>query len=280
MKQEMVDAIDGDSFHHTISEHRTNLLGFYMQKHNKFHYICTMKSIEVILQKIEDIDIGVIFGYSDLNLPTNVQSASLMALSRLVADGTLRKVGKGRFYKPAISRLGEMPPMIEELTKDLLFKDGERIGYITGIPAFSQMGLTTQISSKIIIGANQYRRPLKRGGYDINFTTQTNEITDNSIPLLRILDALKYIKKIPAALPDEVISNIQGQLKRMPENERDTIIKYAMKYAPSVRALLGAILDNLGCYSKELKKSLNPFTEYNITISETLLPTKANWNIE
>lgn len=251
-----------------------------MQKPNKFRYVCNMKSIEVILQRIEEVGNGVIFGYSDLNLPTNVQSAALMALSRLVADGTLRKVGKGKFYKPVISRLGEMPPMIEELTKDLLFKDEKRIGYITGIPAFSQMGLTTQISSKILIGASQYRRPLQRGGYEITFMTQANEITDKSIPLLRMLDALKYIKKIPASRPDEIISNIQGQLKTMSDDERNTIITYAKKYGPSVKALLGAILDNLAYHSTELKKSLNPFTKYAVGITESMLPTKSNWNIE
>ena len=155
------------------------------------------------MKKIKGIGAGVIFGYADLDLPTEVQSAALMTISRMVADGTLRKVGKGKFYKPVVSRLGEMPPMIEQLTKDLIFKDGERIGYITGIPAFSQMGLTTQISSKIVIGAARYRRPLKRGGYEISYTIQPNEITEDSIPLLRILDALKNIKKIPAATPDE-----------------------------------------------------------------------------
>lgn len=239
-----------------------------------------MKSIEVILQKIEGIGTGIIFGYSDLNLPADVQSAALMTLSRLVADGTLRKVGKGKFYKPVISRLGEMPPMIEELTKDLLFKDGKRIGYITGIPAFSQMELTTQISSKIVIGAAQYRRPLKRAGYEISFMVQNNEITDNSIPLLRMLDALKYLKSIPAALPDEIISNIQGQIKIMSEDKRNDLISYAKKYPPSVRALLGAILDNFGFYCKELKESLNPFSKYSVGISENMLPTKSNWNIE
>lgn len=251
-----------------------------MHKLDFFMYLCTMKSTVIISKRIEAIGNGVIFGYADLDLPAEMQTATAKALSRMVADGLLRKIGKGKFYKPTITRFGEMPPMIEELTKDLLFKEDERIGYITGIPAFSQMGLTTQISSKVIIGAAQYRRPLKRGGYEISFMTQGNEITEKSLPLLRILDALKYIKKIPAALPDEIIGTIQGQLKTMSEGERDNIIIYAKKYAPSVRALLGAICDNLGYYCKELKRSLNPFTKYAVGISESILPTKSNWNIE
>lgn len=239
-----------------------------------------MKSTEIILQKIETIGAGVIFGYADLDLPTEVQKAALMTISRMVADGMLRKVGKGKFYKPVVSRLGEMPLMIEQLTKDLIFKDGERIGYITGTPAFSQMGLTTQISSKIVIGAARYRRPLKRGGYEISYTIQRNEITEDSIPFLRILDALKSIKKIPAATPDEVVSNIQRLLENLTENDQDKLIGYAIHYPPAVRALSGAILESIGCESARIRETLNPFTKYALGVLESQLPNKSNWNIE
>ena len=243
-------------------------------------YLCIVKSTELIPQRIEAIGEGVVFGYADLLLPDDMQTAATMTLSRMVADGSLRKVGKGKFYKPVVSRLGEMPPMIEQLTKDLLFKDGEHIGYITGTPAFSQMGLTTQISSKIIVGASQYRRPLKRGGYDISFTLQPNEITDSSIPLLRMLDALKSIKKIPAASPDDIVRNIRVLLEKQSNEERSRLISYSKKYAPAVRALLGAILESIGQFDGLLKKSLNPFTKYAIGISENVLPNKSNWNIQ
>ena len=239
-----------------------------------------MKSTQIIPQRIEAIGAGVIFGYSDLNLPPEIQTATAKTLSRMVAVGTLRKVGKGKFYKPVVSRLGEMPLMIEQLTKDLIYKDGERIGYITGTPAFGQMGLTTQLSSKIVIGATRYRRPLKRGGYEISYTIQPNEITEDSIPLLRILDALKSIKKIPAATPDEVVRNIQRQLENLTENERSSLIAYAINYPPVVRALTGAILESMGCESARIKETLNPFTKYSPGISGSLLPNKSNWKIE
>lgn len=243
-------------------------------------YLCAMKSTELITARIKAIGEGVVFGYTDLQLPDDMQTAASMTLSRMVAEGSLRKVGKGKFYKPIISRLGEMPPMIEQLTKDLLFKDGKRIGYITGTPAFGQMGLTTQVSSKIIIGTPQYRRPLKRGGYDITYTVQPNEITDSSIPLLRMLDGLKSIKKIPAASPDDIVRGLSVLIEKRSDEERSRLISYAMKYAPSVRALLGAILESIGQYDESLKKSLNPFTKYAIGVSESVLPNKSNWNIQ
>ena len=219
-------------------------------------YLCCVKSTELIPQRIKAIGEGVVFGYADLLLPDDMQTAATMTLSRMVAEGSLRKVGKGKFYKPVVSRLGEMPPMIEQLTKDLLFKDGERIGTRT------------------------YRRPLKRGGYEIAYTVQSNEITDTSIPLIRILDALKYIKKIPATSPDAVATIIREQLKKLSDDERTLLISYAINYAPAVRALSGMILENIGCFNAQLKETLNPFTRYSIGISDNLFPNKSNWNIE
>lgn len=238
-----------------------------------------MKLKDQILGKVSALGDGVVFGYSDLDLSADKQSAGVKTLSRLVADNQLRKVGKGKFYKPALSRLGEMPLMIEQLTKDLLFKDGLRIGYITGIPAFAQLGLTTQISTKILIGSPKYRRPLKRAGYDISCTNQSNEITDESIPLLRILDAIKFIKSIPASSPDEAMKVLISLIKSKTSTDICNLIKYSETYAPYVRAILGAILDEVGITDNEIQASLNPFTKYEIGLSDSVLPTKSKWNI-
>lgn len=250
-----------------------------MHKLNIFDYLCSMKSTDLILERIKRIGEGVVFGYSDLALPTAQQTASAMALSRMVADGQLKKVGKGKFYKPVISRLGEMPPMIDQLTKDLLYKGERRIGYITGIPAFAQLGLTTQISSKILIGSQRYRRPLKRAGYEISYTKQLNEINDESIPLLRMLDALKYIKTIPATTPNEVVEVIKNRITLFTNNELEMLLKYAETYPVSVKALLGALLDAIGSDGYRMKSELSPFTKYDLGISSTVLPTKSEWNI-
>jgi hypothetical protein len=146
------------------------------------------------------------------------------------------------------------------------------------VQAFSQMGLTTQISSKILIACNSYRRPSKRGGYDIAYTLQLNEITEENIPLLRILDALKFIKAIPAATPDTVILQIKTILKTLSDKQITLIEELSNNYSASTRALLGSILESeFGM--NNIKKTLNPFTKYNIQVSPNVLPLKTNWNI-
>lgn len=252
---------------------------FYMQKLDIFVYLCTMKTTETILKQIDKIPNAVVFDYTDLNLPAEMQLSGAKALSRMVAENKLKKVGKGKFYKPLYSRLGEMSPGLDELTKDLLYKDGKEIGYITGVPAFAQLGLTTQISSQIKIGSKSYRRPFERGGYEIAYIKQENEITIESIPLLRFLDALRFIKKIPACTVDNGITILLKKLTFFTPLEFQKIQDYSEYYPASTRALLGAMLELSGYEDNALKDTLNPLSTYKIGVSANILPNKLNWNI-
>lgn len=238
-----------------------------------------MKSTDIIIERLNKIGEGKVFTYLDLSLPQEMQSAAAMSLSRMVAENKLKKVGKGKFYKPAYSRLGEMRPLIDELTKDLLYKDGKIIGYITGVPVFAQMGLTTQITSKVLIGSRSYRRPLMRGGYEITFTRQENDITEDNIPMLRFLDAIRFVKKIPACTPDNAIRILLDKLASFDNSEIKSLFQLSSTYPASTRALLGAMLESKGYDASLLKMSLNPLTKYNIGISAEILPNKSSWNI-
>ena len=238
-----------------------------------------MKSTDIIIERINKIGEGKVFTYLDLSLPQEMQAAAAMSLSRMVAENKLKKVGKGKFYKPAYSRLGEMRPLIDELTKDLLYKDGKIIGYITGVQMFAQMGLTTQITSKVLIGSRLYRRPLMRGGYEITYTRQENDITEDNIPILRFLDAIRFVKKIPACTPDNAIRILLDKLASFDNSEIKSLFQLSSTYPASTRALLGAMLESKGYDASLLKMSLNPLTKYNIGISADILPNKSSWNI-
>jgi hypothetical protein len=59
-------------------------------------------------------------------------------------------------------------------------------------------------------------------------------------------------------------------------------VKYALLYPTRVRALTGAMLENLNIQAntETLKQSLNPLTKVKLGLKETELPTIKNWNIE
>ena len=237
----------------------------------------------MITQRIKEIlDItppGKVLTIADFNVPLERQPTLVRALSRMVANGSIQKIAKGRYYKPRKTVFGTLKPPVTEVVKDLLERNGRLVGYMTGTAAFAQLGLTTQITSSITIGTNKYRRPLKRGEYTIKFMMQSNTITKENIPLLLILDAVKLIREIPATPPDDSIRGVGRLIASLSEDDRKNMAILSENYAPYVRALLGAILDNLGSNTFGLRATLNGVTTYKLPVSVQALPTKSAWNI-
>ena len=232
-----------------------------------------------IKRKISATPDGVILTIGDFDVEMQYQGALVKALNRLVGRGTLTRLSKGKYYKPRKTIFGTLKPVPEEITKDFLEKNGKIIGYVTGISAFAMMGLTTQITSSIMIGTNRYRRPLTRGEYNISFLLQRNPITKENIPLLRILDAIRLIRDIPASSPDDVVTQLGSTIDALSGEEQKELILLSENYTSYVRALLGAIMEKNNLDAVILKKSLNGTTFYKLPISEQVLPNKKNWNI-
>lgn len=200
----------------------------------------------------------------------------------MVASGKIEKLSKGKYYKPQSTVFGDLLPEQNQIIKDLLENDGRLLGYITGYSFYNAMGFTTQVSNIIQIAKNETRPSLQRGRFKITFIKQKNTITKQNIPLLRLLDTIRFIKDIPDATINNSCIRLLSLLANLNEEEQEQIKKLALKYAPSTRALLGALFMQIdGSQNLEiLQKSLNPITTYNLSVSETILPTAKNWNIK
>lgn len=59
-----------------------------------------MVMIKEIRQRIENIESDYVFTYQDLNLSPERSERVIKILNRLVAEGIIAKISKGRFYKP------------------------------------------------------------------------------------------------------------------------------------------------------------------------------------
>lgn len=238
-----------------------------------------MTIAKTIKLRLNQIGPGEVFTIRDFEVEAQNQPTLVRYLNRKVAQNVIVRLSKGRYFKSRNTRFGQLSPRLEEVVKDLLVKNGKIVGYISGTPAFAKLGLTTQISADILIGSSIYRRPTERANYRIRFFSQRNAITESTIPLLQLLDAIKLFREIPATTPGEVISRISAIVRDQTVAEREMISKLAILYPNYVRALLGAILENLGLPSEELKQTLNGVTTYKLNISDSVLPTKRNWNI-
>jgi len=240
-----------------------------------------MNVTDYIAGKIERLPKGYIFTYADFITDVNKKEAVIKALNRMVASGKIAKLSKGKYYKPEATPFGNLMPIQKQVVKDLLEDDGKVTGYLTGYSIYNLMGLTTQVSNTIQIGRNQVRPAFKRERYKITFVRQKNTITKENIPLLQILDAIRYIKKIPDAKIEDSCRRFKAILKSLSEKDRYALVRLALKYPPSTRALLGAMLDELqqSNITEPLFKSLNPITKYKIPGAAKVLTATSKWNI-
>jgi predicted MPP superfamily phosphohydrolase len=241
-----------------------------------------MKNSKKIIEIINRLPKGYVFTYGDFINKVKSKQAIIKTLNRLASKGKIVKISKGKFYKPEKSSFGQLKPDVYQLVKDLLEKDGKIIGYLTGYSILNKFGITTQISNLIQIGRKTYRPSLKRGDYKVSFVIQKNTITKENIPFLQILDVLKLIKKIPDTPTKEIIERIKEVIKNLNKEEQEILTKLSLKYPPYVRALLGALLEELNKKSlvNVLRESLNPITSYKIDSVYKILSTAENWNIK
>lgn len=240
-----------------------------------------MKIAEYIALTIDRLPNGHVFTYTDFSMEVNQKEAVIKALNRMVASGKITKLSKGKYYKPENTPFGKLQPNQAQVVKDLLEENGKIKGYLTGYGIYNQLGLTTQVSNTIQIGKNQVRSKFRRDFYTISFIKQKNTITKENIPFLQILDSIRYIKKIPDASIESSCKRFLAIIKKLDEKEINTLVRLSLKYPPSTRALLGALLEQLqqGKATESLFKSLNPITRYKLSGAAKAISTAEKWNI-
>ena len=240
-----------------------------------------MKTSEYIAFTIDRLPKGYVFTYADFSKEATRKEAVIKALNRMVASGKIDKLSKGKYYKPENTPFGKLQPNQTQVVKDLLEENGKITGYLTGYSIYNQLGLTTQVSNTIQISKNQVRPNFKRERYSIAFVKQKNTITKENIPLLQLLDAIRYIKKIPDATLEASCNRFLAIINKLTDKEINTLVRLALKYPPATRALLGALLDQSqrAKVTEQLYKSLNPITKYKLTGAAKILSNTEKWNI-
>jgi hypothetical protein len=240
-----------------------------------------MKITEYIAFNIDRLPKGYVFTYANFITEVNRKEAVIKALNRMVASGKIAKLAKGKYYKPETTPFGNLQPNQDQVVKDLLEENGKITGYLTGYGIYNQLGLTTQVSNTIQIGKNQVRPNFIRERYKIAFVKQKNRITKESIPMLQLLDAIRYIKKIPDATIEASCTRFLAIIKNFKDKEINNLVRLALNYPPATRALVGALLEQLQLdnTTEPLYNSLNPITTYKLAGASKVLSTTDKWNM-
>lgn len=241
-----------------------------------------MKTTDLLETKINRLPKGHIFTYSDIISDPGKKEAAIKALNRMAQSGKIAKLSKGKYYRPEETVFGKLQPDQYQVVKDLLEENGKVIGYLTGLSIYNKLGLTTQVSNTIQVGSNDIRPTFRRERYTISFIRQKNTITKENIPVMQLLDAIRYIKKIPDAAPASAVKRLMAIIEELPENNLPAMARLAQKYPPQTRALLGAMLEETGNgeLATTLKPRLNPITVYKYPEIAGILQSAERWNIK
>ena len=87
--------------------------------------------------------------------------------------------------------------------------------------------------------------------------------------MLKYLDILKNIKKIPDSDINESYRLIKHYISALSKKEKRKMLNLSFVYPPQTRALLGKILEETPDLELEsLKKSLNPLTKFKLGLKD------------
>jgi hypothetical protein len=205
------------------------------------------------------------------------------ALNRLTKSEQVQRVAKGRYRVVPMSRFGPVPASEQQLLASVLQRDATgRLEYPTGAVAFNRLGLTTQVPRVIEIATPWPKPPRQIGTLRLRYVRNVGAADGEEVELRQLLDALRRIKRVPATTPTKVVGLLRARIRNLSAANKAQLVQLALTYSPGTRALLGALLEQLGGkqLSQRLRKTLNPLTSYRLGLSATALPNRDQWRIQ
>lgn len=111
-------------------------------------------------------------------------------LKRMNDAGTIARVQRGLYYKPANTVFGTARPDLDKYFIQTLTKQGKQvIGYETGASFMNRIGLATLLPKEIEIATNEHRKVLPAQCH-VLVKKPVTEITKDNVRYLQLLDAI------------------------------------------------------------------------------------------
>lgn len=189
-------------------------------------------------------------------------AAAAQALSRLTRRGMLDRLSKGIYYRSRETTFGKSRP--NPALMQTLAANRAKI-HPSGIAAGNLLGFTTQTAVRHEVSTSALSLPRKLISSDTIIHTRRPEAwADLSESDAALLDFLRQRGKSSELSPDDTVRRALALASE--EGRFGRLLKVACSEPPRVRAMLGAIGQQLGkrpVVLRRLRESLNPFSRFD-----------------
>lgn len=144
-------------------------------------------------------------------------------LNILVEENKLKKPATGLYYKPKISRFGELPPSDEALIKAFLKKPF----LIYSWNDYNKLGLgLSQVYNKVIVYNNERHEDINLGNRVFSFKRPNNGFPTKLTKEFLLIDLLNNAKYLT-----EDVEQLHSKIKKnLTKFNKDLLVKLAAKY--------------------------------------------------
>jgi Family of unknown function (DUF6088) len=195
--------------------------------------------------------------------------AVAQTLSRLTRQGLIQRVAKGLYYRPRRTAFGLSQPNMAEIRSLTV---GQKGIFPAGVGAANLLGFTTRNPARIEVATNGVSLPqLVFGKEAIVHTRRPDSWLTLSQTDAALLDFLRNRGTLSELPPAETLEKLLGYFREPGRFER--LLKIAPMEPPRVRAMLGAIAQQLGqpkSRLSRLRKTLNPLSRFDFGSLVTL----------
>jgi hypothetical protein len=189
-------------------------------------------------------------------------AAVAQALSRLARADVIERLSKGVYYRTRQTVFGKSRPNPTAIQK---LAGRRKTVFPSGVAAANLLGFTTQSAKNGEVATSAMSLPRKLIGQDTVIHTRRPEAWASlSETDAALLDFLRHAGKSSELSPNETIDRTVALVSE--RGRFDRLLKVADSEPPRVRAMLGAIGQQIGknpAALRRLRESLNPFSQFD-----------------
>lgn len=187
---------------------------------------------DTIMQRVKRRGRGNLFTSKDF-LDLGTRTAIDKALSRLAANGVLRRLARGLYDYPKKHKLlGSLWPNINDIAKTIANDSNSQL-QLTGAQAIYSLGLTTQMPTQAVFLTNGHSRKIKIGNTHLQLQHAKPAImagANQKVGL--ILQAIRYLGQ--NGLQDDKLQKLSSILTHQDKRELKRLARFAPTWSHSV----------------------------------------------